>query len=103
MIRYVIMHEHGTVQLKLYPDYQEQIYSTAYLYALWVDEDHRREHIATLLLDKAEELAKADGHKSIALEWSLEEAPREIAWWYARRGYDEKEFGNTCALMVKDL
>lgn len=47
--------------------------------------------------------AKEFGFATATHEWNLRDSKREIAWWYASLGFDEKEFGNTYALMVKNL
>ena len=71
----------------------------ALVWNLYVDEPERRKGLARRLMDEARKTAKHLGAKTCVLEWSLEESPRWVAWWYARLGYDEKEFSNTYALM----
>ena len=56
-------------------------------------------------MNKARMTAKCRGAHTCVLEWSLDESPRWVAWWYARLGYDEKDFSDTYALMklpIKD-
>lgn len=64
---------------------------TAFIYALWVNEEHRRRGIAGKLLDFIETAIKRKGHKSVFLEWASKDTPVEILEWYKRRGYCECE------------
>ena len=93
----------GSVQVELYNEPQDDYGTTAYIYGLWVDS--RRHGYATALMDKAEDEARKRGHKIVALQWKLEDTPREIFSWYVRRGYKEKSFDGraTWALMIKEL
>lgn len=95
----------GSVQVELYNEPQDDYGTTAYIYALWVDDHNRRMGIAKRLMDAVESEIKKRGHKIVALQWKLQDTPREIFAWYERRGYDEKEFDGhaTWALMVKEL
>ena len=96
--RYIIFDtEGGCVQINLYTEKQD-FGSTACIYALWVDENSRRKGIATRLLDRAEEIAKREGHKSITIDWYLDDTPKAILEWYKKRGYIE-----TNAEAVKQL
>lgn len=93
----------GTVQLELYPK-KKRFGASAYLYALWVGADYRRAGVAAALMHDAETIAADRGHKAIALEWSVEESPMWVCQWYARLGYDEKEFTpGYAALMIKKI
>ena len=77
--------------------------TTAFIWDLYVHPDHRRKGIAKELMQYALRRAKEHGHTTATLEWNLKDTPREVAWWYADMGFDEKEFSNTYALMVKQL
>lgn len=103
---------HGTVQVDIpnTPEGRKKLKADAFLWALWIDEGkdlynepYRRRGEATILMKAAEDEAKKKGCKSIALEWSLKESPYWVHDWYERLGYEDKEFGNGCALMVKEL
>ena len=74
-----------------------------YLWNLTIDEPHRRHHSATALMKKAESIAREQGCKRLWLDWSIKEAPQWVFDWYVRLGYDEKRFGEGCALMCKEL
>lgn len=94
----------GTVQVELYPCPQRNFGGTAYLHSLWVTKPYRKRGVATRLMRYAEEIAASKGHKTISLEWDVSESPQWVCRWYARLGYDEKEFTpGHCALMVKKL
>lgn len=84
--RYLIANQHGSIQIELY-DTEQQWGGTAWIYALWVKPRSRRKGWAANLLSRAEEVAKANGHKSVFLEWVAKDTPREILEWYQRRGY----------------
>lgn len=91
----------GVVELAVYKDGEHA--GEALVWNLYVDEEHRRKGLAKRLMEEAHKTAKHLGAHTTALEWSLEESPRWVAWWYARLGYDEKEFSNTYALMKRPL
>ena len=102
--RWNIYNEHASIQLELWPESQS-FGGTAYIYGLWVNPDQRRKGLAAALLDEAEAIAEAAGHKSVHLDWNLKDTPREVLEYYCRRGYDEREFdghGNYC-LLEKNL
>lgn len=98
---YVITCAGGSVQLTLWND-GESKYPT-YISHLWVDEPERRKGYATMLLAKAEEIAKAEGRNCAYLEWDERDTPIEILRWYERNGYKEVALGQTCSLMRKEL
>ena len=75
----------------------------ALLYALWVDEPHRRQGAARLLIEAAEREAASHACRSLALEWDRREAAVWTLEWYERLGYEEKAFGNHNSLLVKQL
>ena len=91
----------GVVELSVYKHGKHE--GEALVWNLYVDEDHRRKGLARRLMDKAHKTAKHLGAHTCVLEWSLRESPRWVAWWYAKLGYDEKEFSNTYALMKLEL
>lgn len=95
----------GSVQVELYDKPVDDYGTTAYIYGLWVDETYRRMGLAKQLISRAEGEIYKRGHKTVTLEWKLQDTPREIFAWYERMGYDEKSFDGraTWALMVKDL
>lgn len=104
LVRYIIMDENSSVQLDLYNEgVKTNFGGTAYIFALWVDEPHRLKGCATALLNFAEGLAKAEGHKSVHMEWLEIDTPREVLEWYFRRGYEEREFGDGYSLLEKKL
>ena len=92
----------GSVQVDVLPPFRRQK-ADALLWALWVDEGYRKQGEATALMAMAEAAVIAKGCTSIALEWSLKEAPYWVCDWYMRLGYEEREFGRDCALMIKKL
>lgn len=108
--RYIIAEEtpKGTasVQLELFdtPQDWDGFKGRAFIWGLWVDEPIRRQGVATRLMDRAEQIARENGHETVFLEWSIKESPIEISYWYNRRGYDEKSFTpGVNALMCKKL
>lgn len=84
--RIIIIDEGGSVQLSLYPQKPDDD-ETAFIYSLYVDDSNRRKHIASLLMDKAESIAKEKGYKSVLLSWDKKDTHYEILEWYKRRGY----------------
>lgn len=59
----------GSVQLELYPEKVEEFGGTAFIYALWVSPQYRRNGVAAMLLARAEQIAAEQGHESVCLEW----------------------------------
>lgn len=93
----------GKIQVDLLNRDNKEYGRTALIWDLYVREDCRRKGIAKELMQHALKRAKEFGFTTATLEWTLEDTPREIAYWYARLGFDEKEFGEAYALMVKQL
>ena len=91
----------GVVELAVYKHGEHA--GEALVWNLYINEDHRRKGLARRLMDKARMTAKCRGAHICVLEWSLDESPRWVAWWYARLGYDEKEFSDVYALMKLDI
>ena len=97
---------HGAVIVDILlndPKNQEHFCADALMWSLWVDEPFRGHEVGTHLIEAAEREARGRGCKTMALEWFLAESERWVAHWYSRLGYDEKTFGRTYALMVKEL
>lgn len=96
---------HGSVQVEI-PYEQGKIANgkaDAYIYALWVDKEYRRHEAGKRLLETAEEQARQNGARSVALGWDGRDTPRWVLHWYERQGYEEKEFGRNRSLLVKKL
>lgn len=81
--------------------WQDINHADALIYALWVDEPCRKNGVARTLIETAEREAKAHGCKSVCLEWDRRESEEWTLRWYERLGYEEKEFGRDCSLLVK--
>lgn len=95
----------ASVQVDIFKrdDFRRNYRADALLYALWVDEPHRRQGAARLLVEAAEREAASHGCRSLALEWDRREAAVWTLEWYERLGYEEKAFGNHNSLLVKQL
>jgi len=93
----------GKIQVDLLSRDDTKFGRTAVIWDLYVSEEHRRKGIARQLMQHAIQRAKDFGFATATLEWNLVDSKREIAWWYTSLGFDEKEFGNTYALMIKNL
>lgn len=93
----------GKVQVDLLNYDNEDYGRTAFVWDLFVRPEHRRKGIAKELMQYALKRAKEHGFNTATLEWELEDTPRHIAWWYGSLGFDEKEFSDSYALMVKQL
>ena len=96
---------HGSVQVCIpdadVEDNRFRGKADALVYALWVDEPFRGRGVARRLLEAAEREARQQGCRSLAIEWDIRESPEWVERWYARLGYDEREFGRECSMMVK--
>ena len=90
------------IQIDLLKDH-DRFGTTAFIWDLFVYPEQRRKGIAKQLMQYALQRAKDYGFTTATLEWNLKDTPREIAWWYADLGFDDKEFSNVYALMVKQL
>lgn len=95
----------ASVQVDIFKrdDFRRNYRADALLYSLWVDEPHRRQGAARLLIEAAEREAASHGCRSLALEWDRREAAVWTLEWYERLGYEEKAFGNHNSLLVKQL
>lgn len=92
----------GSVQISI-PLYISDIYgkADALIYALFVDDTHRRCGVAQHLLQLAEQQAKLNGVKTIGLEFNKDESDRFVLDWYLRSGY--KPFNKESNLLIKEL
>ena len=100
--RYIIYNEHGSVQFDFVKDGYEARRDVL-IWSLWVNEDARRKGIATLLMDKAEELAASHGKRCVYLEWYRGETPSWVCDWYERRGYKSISHNKECTTLRKRL
>lgn len=73
----------------------------ALIYALFVDDNHRRCGVAKRLLQLAEQQAKLNGVKTIGLHFVKEESDSFVLDWYLRSGY--KLFNKRSYLLIKKL
>ena len=89
-IRILITDEenHGSVQISI-PLYVSDIFgkADALIYALFVDNNHRRHGVAQNLLQLAEQQAKLNGVKVIGIEFDKEESESFVLDWYLKNGY----------------
>lgn len=103
-IRILITDEenHGSVQISI-PLYISDIFgkADALIYALFVDNNHRRHGIAQNLLQLAEQQAKLNGVKVIGIEFDKEESESFVLDWYFRSGY--KPVSKRSKLLIKKL
>ena len=78
----------GSVQISI-PLYVSDIFgkADALIYALFVDNNHRRNGVAQHLLQLAEQQAKLNGVKTIGLEFNKDESESFILKWYLKNGY----------------
>nr|DAL77620.1 MAG TPA: acetyltransferase domain containing protein [Caudoviricetes sp.] len=92
----------GSVQISI-PLYVSDIFgkADALIYALFVDNNHRRNGVAKSLLQLAEQQAKLNGVKTIGLEFNKDESDRFVLDWYLRSGY--KPFNKKSNLLIKEL
>ena len=92
----------GSVQIGI-PFYVSNIFgkADALIYALFVDNNHRRNGVAQRLLQLAEQQAKLNGVKTIGLEYFKDESDRFVLDWYLRSGY--KPFDKKSNLLIKKL
>ena len=92
----------GSVQISI-PLYVSDIFgkADALIYALFVDDNHRRCGVAKRLLQQAEQQAKLNGVKTIGLEFHKEESETFVLKWYLQNGY--KSFNKESDLLIKKL
>lgn len=92
----------GSVQISI-PLYASDIFgkADALIYALFVDNNHRKCGVAKHLLQLAEQQAKLNGVKIIGLEFNKEESEKFVLNWYLSNGY--KPFSKGSNLLIKTL
>lgn len=92
----------GSVQISI-PLYISDIFgkADALIYALFVDDTHRRCGVAKRLLQLAEQQAKLNGVKIIGLEFNKDESESFVLEWYLKNGY--KPFSKESSLLIKKL
>lgn len=90
----------GSVQISI-PLYVSDIFgkADALIYALFVDDTHRRCGVAKRLLQLAEQQAKLNGVKIIGLEFNKDESESFVFEWYLNNGY--KPFNKESNLLIK--
>ena len=92
----------GSVQISI-PLYAGDIFgkADALIYALFVDNNHRKCGVAKHLLQLAEQQAKLNGVNIIGLEFNKDESDSFVLDWYLRSGY--KPFDEKSNLLIKEL
>ena len=77
----------------------------AYIWALWVNPQHRKKGIGGELLQAAEKYCTEHGYKTAYLEWSKAEdnTPYWVFEWYIRHGWNSYEFCMDYAKLRKEL
>lgn len=92
----------GSVQISI-PLYVSDIFgkADALIYALFVDDTHRRCGVAKRLLQLAEQQAKLNGVKIIGLEFNKDESESFVFEWYLNNGY--KPFNKESNLLIKKI
>ena len=92
----------GSVQIAI-PFYVSNIFgkADALIYALFVDNNHRRNGVAQRLLQLAEQQAKLNGVKIIGLEFNKDESESFVFEWYLNNGY--KPFSKESNLLIKKI
>ena len=103
-IRILITDEENLSSVQIFiPLYVSDLFgkADALIYALFVDNNHRRKGVAQHLLQLAEQQAKLNGVKVIGLEFVKEESDRFVLDWYLRSGY--KLFDKKSNLLIKKL
>ena len=104
---HIIATPHLTASVFLYTD---EDYSwllipgtDAYIGNLWVNPSHRRKGLANALLAKAEEVARQNGCKRVALFWDSRDTPEYVLDWYYRCGYKKHKNRQIRIYLYKDL
>lgn len=73
------------------------------LWSLWVSPPYQGRGAGKHLLQLAEEYARMEDCKSVALEYDRRDSEPWVREWYERLGYEVKAFGRYNSLMVKQL
>lgn len=104
MTRYLLISEHGSVQLECYPE-EQNFKSRVWLYGLCIDEKFRRRGFATDLMIAALDLLRAEGYENVSLDWNSKDTPEGVLDWYQRLGFKIIEFNysRTHFLLKKNL
>lgn len=92
----------GIIEVRLFRG-ESKYKGEAYIWNLWVSEGHRRKGCGRALLSDALNLAMLDGCRAVMLEWDRRDSPQWVFDWYTRQGFDEREFSEGYAMMVKDM
>lgn len=103
-IRILITDEENLSSVQIFiPLYVSDLFgkADALIYALFVDNNHRRKGVAQHLLQLAEQQAKLNGTKVIGLEFVKEESESFVLEWYLKNGY--KPFSKESNLLIKEL
>ena len=75
----------------------------AFIWNLFVREEHRGKGYGRALLSDALDVAMLADCEKATLEWERHESPKWVYDWYVREGFDESEFSDSYAFMVKTL
>ena len=92
----------GIIEVRLFRG-ESKYKGEAYIWNLWVSEGHRRKGYGRALLSDALDLAMLNDCKAVTLEWDRRDSPQWVFDWYTRQGFDEREFSEGYAMMVKDM
>lgn len=90
----------GSVNIEIYNNGNGKI---AFIYNLYVCQECRSQGIATVLLEKAEAIAKSKGYEEVYLDWKESVSPNWVLEWYLRNGYEKSSFGKECFRLRKRL
>ena len=107
-IRILITDEenHGSIQISI-PYYDSDILgkADALIYALFVDKEYRKNHVAKKLLKLAEQQAKLNGINIIGIEVDKEKSESFVLDWYLREGYKPYSYinKNENNLLIKNI
>lgn len=95
----------ASVQVEVFnqQELKDEYRADALIYALYVDEPNRKRGIGKGLLQQAEQLARKNHCRVVALEFYKDETPRWTLEWYLRQGYNKTRSEDGYALLVKDL
>lgn len=99
----MMSHGRATVHLELFNQPVGEFGVTAEIYALWVNSEIRGQKFASSLLDKAEDIARKQGHKRVYLYWDNRDTPQWVLDWYHRRGYEDVGFNEYRVALIKNL
>lgn len=102
-VRYIITEDYGSVFVEIYNEPLSPIGEKAYIWALYVDENHRRKRIATHLLAQAEDILRNNGENTVFLKYSKKDTPKGILYWYMGQGYTTVSSNNEYVLLKKNL